>query len=42
MIVSFRVGFLYSSVASFLGNPIFAVFISGEFVSLNDVMNMIL
>ncbi|HLQ99299.1 MAG TPA: EpsG family protein, partial [Sphingobacterium sp.] len=42
LIVSIRVGFLYSSVASILGNSIVALFISGEFVSLNNILKSIL
>lgn len=42
IVVSVRVGLYSISAASILGNPIVAFFISGENLSLNDVLRMII
>lgn len=42
VIVSFRVGLYSMSATAVLGNPVVALFLAGENISLNDVMKMIL
>ncbi|MDX1639547.1 MAG: EpsG family protein [Balneolaceae bacterium] len=42
MIVAFRIGLYSMSATAVLGNPVIAMFLSEEHMSLNDVMRMIL
>src|SRR5699024_11078833 len=42
VVVSVRIGLYSLSPTTLLGNPIVALFLSEEFISLNDVMKMIL
>jgi len=42
VVVAVRIGLYSMSATSILGNPIVAVFLTGEYISLNDVLKMIL
>ena len=42
VVVSIRMGLYSMSATSILGNPIIAMFLTGEYVSLNDAIKMIL
>ncbi len=42
VMVAVRIGLFSLSPTVLLGNPIVALFLTGEFISLNDVMNMIM
>jgi len=42
IVVSVRIGLYSTSVTAILGNPVLALFIMNEHISLNDVMRMIL
>jgi len=42
IVVSLRIGLYSTSVTAVLGNPVLALFIMNEHISLNDVMRMIL
>lgn len=42
IIVAFRTGLYSMSATAILGNPVIALFLTGEYISLNDVIKMIL